>query len=117
MFLLLFFFFSPSTKLFTTIREAGGDCWAKSARRAAAICQHMLSFLSQSDHYGPIGNKQMSSSAWQSTMMNNHGCDWSYESQRRSGVTAAKSPKETEVPLTKHCVGQEAVFSAKRAAE
>lgn len=63
-----------STKLFTTIREAGGEGWAKSARRAAAICQHMLSFLSQSDHYGPIGNKQMSSSAWQSTMMNNHGC-------------------------------------------
>lgn len=57
-----------------TIREAGGSGSAKSARRAAAICQHMLSFLSQSDHYGPIGNKQMSSSAWQSTMMNNHGC-------------------------------------------
>lgn len=70
----VFFFFSLG-KLFATIREAGGGGSAKSAWRAAAICQHMLSFLSQSDHYGPIGNKQMSSSAWQSTMMNNHGCD------------------------------------------
>lgn len=65
----------PPTKLSATIREAGGGGSAKSARRAAAICRHMLSFLSQSDHYGPIGNKQMSSSAWQSTMMNNHGRD------------------------------------------
>lgn len=69
------FFFFFLCKLFATIREAGGEGSAKSAWRAAAICQHMLSFLSQSDHYGPIGNKQMSSSAWQSTMMNNHGCD------------------------------------------
>lgn len=68
------FFFFRREKLSATIREAGGEGWAKSARRAAAICQHMPSFLSQTDHYGPIGNKQMSSSAWQSTMMNNHGC-------------------------------------------
>lgn len=71
----MIFFFFLLGKLFATIREAGGEGTAKSAWRAAAICQHMLSFLSQSDHYGPIGNKQMSSSAWQSTMMNNHVCD------------------------------------------
>lgn len=43
-----------------------------------------------SDHYGPIGNKQMSSSAWQSTMMNNHGAADLWESQE-TYVTDTKS--------------------------
>lgn len=70
-----FFLIFCSVNFSQQLGKAGGEATAKSAWRAAAICQHMLSFLSQSDHYGPIGNKQMSSSAWQSTMMNNHVCD------------------------------------------
>lgn len=41
-------------------------------------------------HYGSIGNKQMSSSAWQSTMMNNHGVAELWESQG-TDVTMTKS--------------------------
>lgn len=65
----------------------------------ARISLHWMSYLPAyavllfgSDHYGSIGDKQMSSSAWQSTMMNKCGVADLWESQG-SYATATKSHK------------------------
>lgn len=57
----------------------------------------------------PLGNKQMSSSAWQSTMMNNHGAADAEEAQPR--------PRRPQLEIinnrTTHHEGQLGTFGEK----